>query len=197
MTGTPDPLEDRLGERGDLIGELSRYGVLNGHVRALTTGRPQTLAREQRLGSNPVSIVSGRVGAVDVTQLQSRRRGGLCPAGGPLDQGARQRAQVPGLNWLKTATVDEELNRPLTLLPTSHRKDPPSRRSSREPDPTQYRPPIASRPARADAIPWPGPRCHGDRRGLWPPQARPKSAHRKIAPGFPGPWLCGGTVQLD
>ena len=54
---------------------------------------------------NPVSIVSGRVGAVDVTQLQSRRRGGLCPAGGPLDQGARQRDRVAGLNWLKTATA--------------------------------------------------------------------------------------------
>jgi len=87
MTGAPDPLEDRLGERGDLISELSRYGVLNGHVRALTTGRPQTLAREQRLGSNPVSIVSGRVGAVDVTQLQSRRRRWPLPGGWPARSG--------------------------------------------------------------------------------------------------------------
>src|SRR5260370_4305317 len=67
VTGPPESLERRLGERRDLRSELSGHGIFNCHVRAVAPGGAQSLPSQECFRGHPVSVVSSYISSVHVT----------------------------------------------------------------------------------------------------------------------------------
>lgn len=72
VTGPPESLERRLGERRDLSSELSGHGIFNCHVRAVAPGSAQSLPSQQRFRGHPVSVVGGDIAVPGAVMLISK-----------------------------------------------------------------------------------------------------------------------------
>jgi hypothetical protein len=72
VPGAAESLEHGFGEGRDARGEPRGHGVLDRQVRPVSSGRPQELARQERLAGHPVSVIGRRVRPVGAPSFGTR-----------------------------------------------------------------------------------------------------------------------------
>ena len=91
VPGAAESLEHGFGEGRDARGEPRGHGVLDRQVRPVSSGRPQELARQERLAGHPVSVIGRRVRPVGAPSFwHPARREQRRPRDGTSGHGRRR-----------------------------------------------------------------------------------------------------------